>query len=138
MKAREVMTKGAECIDADRTVGETARKMAELDVGALPICGVDDRLKGMITDRDIVVRVIAEGLDPEEVLAGDLGLGEPFTVEAEASVEEVISTMADKAVRRLPVIEDHRLVGIVSQKDLARAIEPSEAGHLVEAVSATG
>ena len=122
MKAKEVMTERAECIDADRTVGDAARKMAELDVGVLPICGSDDRLKGVITDRDIVVRVIAEGLDPEELLSGDLGLGKPFTIEADAPVGEILSMMTDKAVRRLPVVEDHRLVGIVSQKDLARAI----------------
>ena len=70
--AREIMTQGAECIGEGQSLRDAAVKLRDLDVGALPICGEDDRLKGMLTDRDIVVKVLAEGRDPSEVRAGEL------------------------------------------------------------------
>src|SRR5919199_4131385 len=75
--AREIMSGGVDCIGENETVAEAARKMAQLGVGALPICGEDDRLKGMLTDRDIVVKVIAEGKDPNSCRAGELAQGKP-------------------------------------------------------------
>ena len=133
--AREVMTGGAECIGASETISRAAQRMAELDVGAMPICGEDDRLKGMLTDRDIVIKVIAEGRNPDEVTAGELGQGKPVTVGADDSVEVAIETMKDHAVRRLPVIDGHDLIGIVSQGDLAREVAETATGDLVEAIS---
>lgn len=132
------MTAGCECVGETESVATAARKMADLDVGALPICGDDDRLKGMVTDRDIVTRVIAADLDPESVTAGDLAQGKPFTVEADAPLPEVIEEMKTRAVRRLPVIEDHRLVGIISQRDIAEVADEAVTGHLVEAISIAG
>ncbi|MDX6656474.1 MAG: hypothetical protein QOH62_1267 [Solirubrobacteraceae bacterium] len=134
--ARDVMTGGAECIQEDQTVLDAAKRLAELDVGAMPICGNDNRLKGMLTDRDIVVKVLAQGKDPSSVKAGELGQGEVVTIGADDTIEEALHTMKDHAVRRLPVIDGHDLVGIVSQADLARDIDEEQVGELVEAISA--
>jgi CBS domain-containing protein len=134
--AREVMTGGAECVGENDTVLDAAKRLAELDVGAMPICGEDDRLKGMITDRDIVVKVLAQGGDPSATRAGELGEGKPVTIGADDHVDEAIRTMKEHKVRRLPVIDGHRLIGIVSQADLARSVDEQDVGELVEAISA--
>ena len=130
------MTAGAECVSENDTVATAAQRMASLDVGALPICGEDDRLKGMVTDRDIVTRVVARGQDPRQVTVGSLAEGaEVVTIGADDSIEEARRTMEQHQVRRLPVIDGHRLVGMVSQGDLAKALPDEETGHLVESIS---
>ena len=134
--ARDVMTGGAECVGENETIAEGAKKMADLDVGALPICGEDDRLKGMLTDRDIVVKVLAQGKDPESTNAGELGEGKPVTIGADDSISDAIGTMKEHKVRRLPVIDGHDLVGIVSQGDLAQHVDEEDVGDLVETISA--
>jgi CBS domain-containing protein len=134
--AREVMTGGPECIGENDTVLDAAKRLAELDVGAMPICGEDDRLKGMLTDRDIVVKVLAEGRDPASTRAGELGEGKPVTIGADDSVEEALRTMKEHKVRRLPVIDGHQLIGIISQADLAKNVDEEDVGELVEAISA--
>ena len=136
-KARDVMSGGVECAGENETVTEAAKKLAQLDVGSMPICGEDDRLKGMITDRDIVVAVLATGKDPDSVKVGELGDGKPVTIGADDSVAEALRTMKEHQVRRLPVIDGHDLIGIVSVADLARNIEDEETGDLIEAISAT-
>jgi CBS domain-containing protein len=133
--AREIMTAGAECATVGETLMEAARKMRDLDVGALPICGEDNRLKGMLTDRDIVVRCIADGRDPGSVKVEELAEGKPVTIGADDSVEEALRTMSSHGVRRLPVIEGHDLVGMVSQADIARNLPDDKIGDLVEAIS---
>ncbi|MFI6867336.1 CBS domain-containing protein [Nocardia sp. NPDC050406] len=133
--AREIMTADCECIRSSDTVLTAARKLAELNVGALPICGEDGRLKGMLTDRDIVVKVIAQNKNPNGIDAGDLAEGTPILVDANDDVEVVERLMAEHQVRRLPVVEDTRLVGIIAQADLARSVRNSEAGAVVEAIS---
>jgi CBS domain-containing protein len=134
--AREIMSDGCECIGENESVLDAARKLKELGVGSMPICGEDDRLKGMLTDRDIVVKVLAEGKDPESTTAGELGAGKPVTIGADDSVSEAIKTMSDHQVRRLPVIDGHDLVGMVSQADIARSAEEEDVGDLLEAISA--
>ena len=134
--ARDIMTGGAECVGENETLVDAARKMRDLDVGSLPICGEDNRLKGMLTDRDIVVKVLAQGKDPAQTKVGELGEGKPVTIGADDSVDEALKTMADHKVRRLPVIDGHDLIGIVSQADLARSIDEEKVGDLVEAISA--
>jgi CBS domain-containing protein len=134
--ARDVMTPDAQCIGENDTILDAARRLAELDVGAMPICGEDDRLKGMLTDRDIVVKVLAQGKDPSTTRAGELGQGKPVTIGADDSIEDALHTMAEHHVRRLPVIDGHRLVGIVSQADIARNLDEEKTGELVEAISA--
>jgi CBS domain-containing protein len=133
--ARDIMTPGAECVGENETLVDAARKMRDLDVGALPICGEDNRLKGMLTDRDIVVKVLAEGGDPKTTTAGSLAQGKPVTIGADDSVEEALRTMKEYSVRRLPVIDGHDLVGIVSQADVARNLPEDKVGDLVEAIS---
>jgi CBS domain-containing protein len=135
---RDIMTEGCECIGENQTLLEAARKMRELNVGALPICGEDDRLKGMLTDRDIVVRCLADDVDPRHVAARNLAEGKPYYVQADASTDEVVRAMAEHKVRRLPVIENKRLVGIVSQADVARTQPPQKSGHAVAEVSSDG
>jgi CBS domain-containing protein len=134
--AREVMTGGAECVGENDTLVDAARKLAELDVGAMPICGDDNRLKGMLTDRDIVVKALAQGKDPSSTTAGEFAEGKPVTIGADDSIDEALRTMTEHKVRRLPVIDGHDLVGIVSQADLARNIDEEKVGDLVEAISA--
>lgn len=133
--ARDVMTGDATCIGAQETLVDAARKMSELDVGALPICGEDNRLKGMVTDRDIVVRCIAQGGDPSSTKAADLAEGKPVTIGADDPIEEALQTMTQHNVRRLPVIDGHELIGMVSQADIARNLSDDKIGMLVEAIS---
>ena len=134
--ARDVMTGGAECIGENDTIAAAAKRLAELDVGAMPICGEDNRLKGMLTDRDIAVKIVAQGKDPSSTKAGELAQGKPVTIGADDSVEEALHTMAEHKVRRLPVIDGHDLIGIVSQGDLAKSVDDEQVGDLVEAISA--
>ncbi|MET9954053.1 CBS domain-containing protein [Streptomyces sp. NPDC006339] len=133
--AREIMTADATCVRASETVVDAARKMVELDVGALPICGPDERLKGMLTDRDIVVKVVARGKDPSQCTAGELAQGEIVTVGADDDVSEVLRVMSEHKIRRVPVIDGHILVGIIAQADIARTLSDDKVGDLVGEVS---
>ena len=135
--ARDIMSDDCTCIGENDSVLDAAKRLAELNVGALPICGEDDRLKGMLTDRDIVVKVLAQGKDPSSTKAGELGVGDgkTITIGADDSVDEALSTMAKAQVRRLPVIDEQRLVGIISQADIARNLDEEKVGDLVEAIS---
>jgi CBS domain-containing protein len=137
-KARDVMTPDPTCVGENDSVLDAAKLLADLDVGAVPICGEDDRLKGMLTDRDIVVKVLAQGKDPNDVKAGELGVGDgkTVTIGADDSIEEALRTMIDHKVRRLPVIDGRRLVGIISQADIATNLDEERVGDLVEAISA--
>jgi CBS domain-containing protein len=133
--ARELMTAGAECVGENESLVDAARKMRDLDVGALPICGEDNRLKGMVTDRDIVIRCVAENGDPSQTRAGELGQGKPITIGADDSIDEALRTMAERQVRRLPVIDGHQLVGMLAQADIARALSQAATGDVVQDVS---
>jgi CBS domain-containing protein len=132
---RDVMTAGAECVGEDETVLAAAHKLAELGVGSMPICGKDNRLKGMLTDRDIVVKVLAKDQDPATVTAGSLAEGKPVTIGADDLLDDAQRTMAKYQVRRLPVIDGHELVGMLSQADLVRALPDARAGDLIQDIS---
>jgi CBS domain-containing protein len=136
-KARDIMSPDCTCIGENDNLLDAAKRLAELNVGALPICGEDDRLKGMLTDRDIVVKALAKGKDPASMKAGELGVGDgkTITIGADDSIEEALHTMSDHQVRRLPVIDGHRLVGIISQADIAKNYDEEKVGDLVEAIS---
>ncbi len=134
--ARDIMTADATCADENDTLADAAMKMRDREVGALPICGEDRKLKGMITDRDIVVRCVAEGGDPSTTRVRDLAEGKPVTIGADDSVEETLRTMIEHKVRRLPVIDGHTLIGVVSQADVAQNLPEDKVGDLVEAISA--
>lgn len=134
--ARDVMHRGAECLGAGETLATAARRMVELDVGALPVCGEDDRLKGIITDRDIVVKAIATGRDPSRVTAGEMVEGAHlWWVDAETDIDDVLHEMAEHRIRRMPVLENKHLIGIISQADLAAKLPEDKVGELVEAIS---
>lgn len=135
--ARDIMTSDVATIDEDSTVAEAAKLLAEEDAGAVPICGTDRRLKGVLTDRDIVVQVIAEGRDPSTVKASELGQGdgETVTIGADDSIDDVLRTMSEHQVRRLPVIDGDQLVGIIAQADVAQNADSSDVGETVEDIS---
>ena len=133
--AREIMTADATCIGESESLADAAQKMAQLDVGSLPICGEDNRLKGMLTDRDIVIKAVAKGRSPAEITAGELAEGKPVTIGADDDADEILRTMSSHQVRRLPVIDGHQLVGIVSQADVARNLPDELVGDLVAAIS---
>jgi CBS domain-containing protein len=134
---REAMHPGCECIGENQSVLDAAKRMEELDVGALPICGENDRLKGMLTDRDIVVRVLAHGMDPATTTAGELAQGKPITIDADASIDQALSLMREHAVRRLPVLDENkRLCGIIAEADIATHVPREKTGELVGAIAA--
>jgi CBS domain-containing protein len=133
--ARDIMTPDVTCIGEKDSLTQAARKMAELDVGALPICGEDNRLKGMLTDRDIVVRALGQGRNPDDLTAGELAEGKPVTIGADDDVSDVLRTMSSHQVRRLPVIDGHDLVGMVAVADVARALSDRPVGDLIDAIS---
>ncbi|MCW2882444.1 MAG: putative signal transduction protein with domain [Sphaerisporangium sp.] len=131
--ARDVMHPGCECLGINENLIDAAQRMAELNVGALPVCGEDNRLKGIITDRDIVVKCIAKGQNPVQVKARDLiEEADVWWIDADADIDEVLRQMAEHKIRRLPVLENKELVGIISQTDLATKLL-----ELVEAISST-
>lgn len=133
--AREIMTRGAECARTTESLVDVARRMRMLDVGAMPICGEDGHLRGMLTDRDIVVKCVAAGDDPAERTAGELAQGSTITIGADDSVEQALFTMMSADVRRLPVVDGNALVGMVSLGDLAMNLPDEDVGELVGAVS---
>ncbi|MEU0564592.1 CBS domain-containing protein [Nonomuraea sp. NPDC005983] len=135
--AREIMHAGVECIGEHQSLMFAAQRMRELDVGALPICGDDDRLHGIITDRDIVLKCVAAGGDPALMTAADLAQGKPVTVDGSADIQQVLVAMEEHKIRRLPVIENHRLVGLISEADLAKHLPEETVGHFVEMICAS-
>jgi len=133
--ARDIMTKGSEYLKEDSTAAEAAGLLAKSSIGAVPVCDAKGHLQGVLSDRDIVVEVVAEGKDPESVKVVDLIHGEAVTIGADDSVDDAIATMQKHKVRRLPVIDGDKLVGMVSQADIARACPPEQVGELVSAIS---
>ncbi len=133
--AREIMTRGSDFLKEDATVAEAAKRLAEASIGAVPVCDTVGHLRGVVSDRDLVVEVVAAGKDPANTKLGDLVHGEAVTIGADDSVEDAIRTMQDHKVRRLPVIDGTQLVGMISQADVARSCPPEQVGKLVAAIS---
>jgi CBS domain-containing protein len=129
------MSTNVECASVNDTLTDAARKMRDLNVGALPICGDDNRLKGMLTDRDITVRAVAEGMDPSSVKVSEFADEKPVTIGADDSLDEALRTMTEHDVRRLPVIDGHDLVGMISQADISQNMSGTQTGGLVEDIS---
>lgn len=134
--AAQIMHPGAEWIPATESLDRAAQMMRRLDVGALPISDADERMCGILTDRDIVVGCVAEGRDPSHTTAGDLAHGTPRWIDANADVSEVLQEMETHRIRRLPVIENKRLVGMISEADLAQHLSDDKIAHFVESVYA--
>jgi CBS domain-containing protein len=134
--ARDIMHAGAECVGESQTLQHAAKQMRDLDVGALPICGDDGRLLGIVTDRDIVVKCMASGANPGTMTVGQLARAEPVAIDPAADVDEVLHLMAENQIRRLPVVDDERVIGIISEADLARNLPEQAVGQFVEAITA--
>jgi CBS domain-containing protein len=131
---RDLMTAGPTSIGSDAMAVEAARRMLSEDVGSLPV--VDgETLVGMVTDRDLVLKVVAKDLDPNKVPVADVCTQNPVTVGAEESLDEALQRMAKEQVRRLPVVSDGQLVGILAQADVARHAKAESTGRLVEEIS---
>src|SRR5215207_9492459 len=131
---RDAMTEDPRSIGASASVVEAARLMREEHIGSLPITD-DEKLVGMITDRDITTRVVAEAADPERTSVGDVYSRDLISVEPDKDLEEALRLMARHQVRRLPVVENGRLIGIVAQADIALRENEKKTGELVEAIS---
>ncbi|MEW2394883.1 CBS domain-containing protein [Streptomyces sp. NPDC046862] len=136
--AGDIMHRGAQWIPAHETLDRAAQLMRELNVGALPISDENERLCGILTDRDIVVGCVAVGHDPSRVTAGEMAKGTPRWIDANADVGDVLREMTGHQIRRLPVIENKRLVGMISEADLAQHLPEEQIGFWVESVYAKG
>jgi len=137
MQVKEVMTKGVECVLPDQSIAQAAQRMRKLNVGALPVCGNNDRLVGMITDRDITVRAIAESCEPDETCVSDVMTeGIEFCFDDE-DIHAAAEHMEQKQIRRLAVLDHNkRLVGILSLGDLAvKTADDHLSGEALERVS---
>lgn len=136
MKAEDVMTRSVRCVDDNASLVEAARTMRELDVGSLPICK-NDRLAGMLTDRDIVVRAIAEGLDPRQTKVRDAMSSGIHYAFADQDLSEIADVMEQNRIRRLPIVNrEKRLVGIISTGDIARDADPGLTKEVMQEVAA--
>jgi CBS domain-containing protein len=118
--AREITRFHFTCIGENNTVATAAKQLSELNVGALPICGEDHNLKGMLTEHDIVTKVLAKGADPTKMRAGEVGVAEPVTIDADDPLDEALSTMSTCGSGCLPVVDGHELIGVVSRADVLR------------------
>jgi len=137
MQVKDIMTPNAECIRPDDTLEDAAKKMRDLDIGPLPVCGDNDRLAGMITDRDIAVRAVAEGKDPRTTKVREVMSEKIIYCFEDQDVEEAARLMQERQVRRLVVLNrDKRMVGIVSLGDLATETgDRTKAGEVLQDIS---
>ena len=134
---RDAMHEGCECVGENQSVLDAAKRMEQLDFGAMPICGQDDRLKGMITDRDIVVKVLAQGKDPATTMAGELAQERLVWIRADAPIDQAMSLMQEHKVRRLPVLDgEKRLCGMLSEADIATHLPEEKTGQMIGAIAA--
>jgi CBS domain-containing protein len=132
---RELMTRDPSTVDTGSSAVDAARVMRDEDVGLIPIVE-SDRLVGTVTDRDIAVRLVAEGKSPKKTRVADIASRELVTIDPDQDVEEAMRLMAKHQVRRLPVVEDDgKLVGIVAQADIAKHASAAQTGDVVEKIS---
>jgi CBS domain-containing protein len=135
MQAKEIMTPMVECISPEAGIEDVARKMKSLDVGFLPVCH-DDRLVGTLTDRDIVVRGIAEGKDLKSVKVSELLTHDVFWCYEDQTADEVAEYMSEKKIRRVLVLNgEKRLVGVISIGDLAKSGEAEKVGETTKEIA---
>ncbi|MBA3375643.1 MAG: CBS domain-containing protein [Actinobacteria bacterium] len=128
------MTASPTVIASDKMVVDAARTMATENVGSLPVVE-EQKLVGMITDRDLVTNVLAKDLDPNKVPIAEVATQNPVSVSPNESLDTALERMAEMQVRRLPVVEDGRLVGILAQADVSRTAQPESTGRMVEKIS---
>jgi CBS domain-containing protein len=134
-KIRDVMTKNPCAIDADKPVAYAAKMMRDENVGLAPIVE-GDKLVGTLTDRDIAIRVVAEGKDPQSTKVRDVATTRLVTIDPDQDLDEALRLMAQNQVRRLPVVEeDGKLAGVVAQADVAQHASDEQTGEVVEEIS---
>lgn len=133
--AQELMTSPADCLNEADSITQAASALARADVGSMPVTGDADQLVGLLTDRDIVVRVLAEGRDVEETTVGDVMTSDMVTVSPDANNEQVLAALSDNQIRRVPVVSNGKVVGMISQADVARDLSNKDTGDVVEAIS---
>jgi CBS domain-containing protein len=131
---KEVMSSDVRTCEPDATVVDVAKVMAKEDVGPIPVVE-GGRLVGLVTDRDLVVRVLAEGKDPKTTKVGEIASRDLVTVSSEEDLDQALKLLAQHQVRRLPVVEGDRVVGIVAQADVARLGKDAKTGEVVEEIS---
>jgi CBS domain-containing protein len=132
---RDLMTTNPRALESGSTVIEAARLMRDEDAGMIPVVE-GEKLVGTVTDRDIAIRVVAEGKSPESITVGEIASRELVTIDPQQELDEALRLMARHRIRRLPVVEeDGRLVGIVAQADIARNASDTQTGDLVEDIS---
>jgi CBS domain-containing protein len=134
-RASDIMTRDITVIREEETMRQAAERLANDDIGVLPITDDQKNLKGIMTDRDIVVHVVARGKDVNNTRAKDLEQGEVVTLRPDDSIKHAADLMAQYKVRRLPVVDNGRIVGIVSQADVVKNVAPEEAGRMLTAIS---
>lgn len=132
--AREIMHSDVQSVGSDDTIAAAAMKMRDLHVGALPIVSDDNQLQGLITDRDIVVRGLAEGFAPESTTTAALVRESPISVDADSDIGEVLYAMEQNKVRRVMVVDNQSVVGIITEANLATHLDPSRVGEFAAAV----
>jgi CBS domain-containing protein len=133
--AADVMTPEVSFVRSDETVVAAARRMRDEGVGALPVCGPDDKLVGMLTDRDITIEVVARGVDPSTIQVGEIAQGEVISAAPDEPILTAVSRMTSYQLRRLPVVENDALVGIIALADLARSLPEPMIGDVLAAIS---
>ena len=132
--ARDLMTSPAETLAPEATLADAARALASHGIGSMPVAD-GDTIVGVVTDRDIVVEAIAKGLDPKDTPVSAIASTNVVTIEASAPAEEVAALMAEHQVRRLPVVDGGKVVGVVAQADVARELDEGTTGEVVEEIS---
>jgi CBS domain-containing protein len=131
---RDSMTANPKTVSPETTAMEAAKLMATEDVGSLPVI-VDEQLVGIVTDRDLVIQLVARGLDPKNVRIADVYTEQPAVASPDEQLDEALERMAQEQVRRLPVVSDGQLVGMLAQADVARSARPESTGQMVEEIS---
>jgi CBS domain-containing protein len=135
MKVKDLMTSQPTVVRPEDMVSQAATLMKQQDCGAIPVISKDGKLVGIVTDRDIVIRAVAAGKDPRATPVSAVMSADPVTLSPDASAEDAEKLMADRQVRRLPVVTDGRLVGLIVTAQLARREGAREVGETIKGIS---
>ncbi|HZZ00231.1 MAG TPA: CBS domain-containing protein [Candidatus Baltobacteraceae bacterium] len=133
--ASDIMTENVEVLREDDSLQTAAERLAQHDVGALPVCDDQQQVRGIVTDRDIVVHGLAQGKDPRKTTVAEIVSSNPVTVGPDDSVQRVTEIMGERQIRRVPVVEAGRLIGIISQGDIAQSVPADQAGTMLSHIS---
>ena len=133
-RVQDAMTADPVTIGRTNSVVEAARLMESADVGSVPVVDGGTPV-GIVTDRDIAIRVVATGMDPSSTQVGEIATDQPYYVEPEQDLDEALELMAYRKIRRLPVVEDGLLVGMLAQADVVHEVKEKKAAHVIDEIS---